>query len=116
MNLPVEAVVAPIEVPFIVPLVAVKVPAVILFAAFDRVKAVPVDAPRPVTLAKVSASVAVKVIVPPRETVAPPDRIPLLLIVIDELAKLALVIPAVPDKLEFVSPAIVVGVTDVTLP
>jgi hypothetical protein len=57
--------------------------------------------------------VPVKVKVPPSET-APLPESPVSETL--ELAKLALVIPALPDKLEFVSPAIVVGVTEVTRP
>ena len=53
-----------------------------LTAATDKV--VEVDAPRPVTVANVSASVAVRVMFPPSETEAPPVRIPEVLIVILE--------------------------------
>jgi hypothetical protein len=57
-----------------------------------------------------------RVKVPPRATAPPPLKGPVVLTVIDEFARFALVIPALPDKLEFVSPAIVVGVTEVTRP
>ncbi len=56
--------VAPIVVLLIVPPMAVNVPTVILFEALDNVNAVAVVAPLPVTLASVSASLAVIVNVP----------------------------------------------------
>ena len=66
-----------------------------------------VDAPRPVTVARVSASVAVRVSDPPKESDPPPVKIPDELMVTLELARLALVIPAVPDKLALVRPEMV---------
>src|SRR3989344_9578242 len=61
VNTPVAGVVAPIVILFIVPPVAVSVPAVILFELLDNVSAVLVVAPLPVTEASVSASVDVTV-------------------------------------------------------
>jgi hypothetical protein len=104
---PVDGDVAPIDVPLIVPPVAVKVPAVIEFAAFESVNAVADVAPLPVTVANVSASVAVKVKALPSETLPPPVNIPAEFIVNDELARFAFVIPALPDKLALVKPVIV---------
>lgn len=62
---PDDGVLAPIVVPLIVPPLAVRVPTLIEFDVFDRVKAVEVVAPRAVTEANVSASVPVIVKVPP---------------------------------------------------
>jgi hypothetical protein len=58
----------------------------------------------------------VRVNVPPSASAPPPLNGPVVFTVTDELAKLAFVIPALPDKLELVNPAIVVLVTPVTLP
>jgi hypothetical protein len=46
----------------------------------------------------------------------PPLRGPDVLTVTEEFARFAFVIPAEPERFELVSPAIVVGVTAVTLP
>ena|SRR3990167_8549172 len=51
--------------------------------------------------------VHVSVIVLPKPTVPPPASGPVVLIPTDEFAKLALVMPALPDKFELVSPVIV---------
>jgi hypothetical protein len=58
----------------------------------------------------------VRVNAPPRESAPPPLNGPVVLTVTEEFARLAFVIPAEPDKLELVNPAIAVGVTEVTLP
>lgn len=68
----------------------VIVPAVIAFDVEDSVSAVAVVAPRPVTVAKVSASVAVSVTLPPSETDAPPVNIPAEFIVMEEFVSDAL--------------------------
>ena len=84
VNTPVLADDAPIVVPFMVPPVAVSVPAVMAFATFESVNAVVVVAPRPLTAAKVSASVPVivtvlpnelTVLIPPPAIVKAPDKL-----------------------------------------
>ena len=57
-----------------------------------------------------------RVVVPPRETKPPPESPVPAATVKEELARFAFVIPAEPERLESVRPAIVVGVTAVTLP
>lgn len=55
-------------------------------------------------------------VVPPRDTDPPPLNPVPAVTDSEELARFALVMPAEPERLELVRPAIVVGVTAVTLP
>jgi hypothetical protein len=57
----------------------------------------------------------VRVSVPPRETAPPPANGPVVFTVTDELAKLALVIPAVPERFALVNPVIVFDPADIVL-
>ena len=111
----------PIEIPPVVPESRLRAVAAAVITPPFKVKTVEVDAPLPVTKDNVSASVEVTVMVEPEATilvmpppvkVKPPPKeaepLPVLPAVrILLLAKLALAIPAEPDKLLFVKPEMV---------
>lgn len=101
-------VVAPVKSNIVFPpekVIVGVVPEKVIGVADDKVKAVAVEAPRPVTDENVSASVAERFNVPPRDTLPPPERIPLLLMVTEELLRLELLmLDKVFDAPEIVKP------------
>jgi len=101
-------VVAPVKSNIVFPpekVIVGVVPEKVIGVADDKVNAVAVEAPRPVTDENVSASVAKRFNVPPRDKLPPPERIPLLLMVTEELLRLELpMLDKVFDAPEIVKP------------
>jgi len=101
-------VVAPVKSNIVFPpekVIVGVVPEKVIGVAEDKVNAIAVEAPRPVTDENVSASVAERFNVPPRDTLPPPERIPLLLMVTEELLRLELpMLDKVFDAPEIVKP------------